>query len=101
MVSTSHLKDHGEDTFKSEELILSNSDPQIKHLNTFWDICFEQCEPPTEDKATQIKDDLYSTLLSTQKDFDAYKISCKAKFSMIDKNEISILKTKINNLENI
>ena len=44
------------------------------------------------------KDDLYSTLLLTQKDFDAYKISCKAKFSMIDENEISILKTKINNL---
>jgi len=26
----------------------------IKHLNTIWDIRFEQCEPPTEDKVTQI-----------------------------------------------
>jgi len=44
---------------------------------------------------------LYSTLLSTQKDFDAYKISCKAKFPMIDENKISILKTKINNLGSV
>ena len=44
------------------------------------------------------KDDLSSTLISTQKDFDAYKISCKAKFSLIDKNKISILKDKINSL---
>ena len=42
-----------------------------------------------------------STLLSTQRNFDAYKVSCKAKFLKIDENEISILKTKINNLGNI
>ena len=47
------------------------------------------------------KDDLSSTLISTQKDFDAYKISCKAKFSLIDKNEISILKDKINSLGDV
>ena len=35
---------------------------------------------------------LSSTLISTQNDFDAYKISCKAKFLMIDENEISTLK---------
>ena len=44
------------------------------------------------------KDDLSSTLLSTQKEFDTYKVSCKAKFPKIDENEIFILKTKINNL---
>ena len=54
MASTSHLKDDKEDTFESEELILSDSDPWIKYLNTLWDICFEQREPPTEDKVTQI-----------------------------------------------
>jgi len=47
------------------------------------------------------KDDLSSTLLSTQREFDAYKISCKAKFLMIDENEVSTLKTKINTLGNI
>ena len=41
------------------------------------------------------KDDLSFTLLSKQKDFDAYKISCKAKFSLINKNESSILKIKL------
>jgi len=34
LVSTSHLEDDREDTFKSEELIKSDSDPWIKHLNT-------------------------------------------------------------------
>ena len=47
------------------------------------------------------KDDLFSTLLSTQREFDAYKVSCKAKFPKIDENEISILKTKIKNLRNV
>ena len=42
-----------------------------------------------------------STLKKTQKNFDAHKISCKAKFSIIDKNEISILKNKINSLSNV
>jgi len=54
MVSTSHLEDDGEHTFKSEELIQSDSDPWIKHLNTLWDVRFEQRESPTEDKVTQI-----------------------------------------------
>ena len=42
--------------------------------------------------------DLFSTLTSTPKDFDTYKTSCKAKFSLIDKNEIFMLKNKINSL---
>jgi len=54
MVSISHLEDDGEDTFKSGELVQSDSDPWIKHLNTRWDIRFEQRESPTEDKVTQI-----------------------------------------------
>ena len=54
MVSTNHLEDDGENTFKYEELIQSDSDPWIKYLNTLWDIRFEQCEQPTEDKVTQI-----------------------------------------------
>jgi len=54
MVSTSHLEKDGENTFKSEELIQSNSDPWIKHLNTFWDTRFKQCKPLTEDKVAQI-----------------------------------------------
>ena len=33
MVSTSHLEDDEEDTFESKELIQSDSDPWIKHLN--------------------------------------------------------------------
>jgi len=48
MVSTSYLVD-GDD-----EIIQSDIDPWIKYLNTFWDIRFEQREPPTENKVTQI-----------------------------------------------
>jgi len=48
MVSTSHPKD------ENEEMIQSDKDPWIKHLNTLWDIRFEQREPPTEDKVTHI-----------------------------------------------
>ena len=48
MVSTSHQKN------EDEEIIQSDKDPQIKHLNTLQDICFEQHEPPTEDKVTKI-----------------------------------------------
>ena len=48
MISTSHLED------EDEEIIQSDTDPWIKHLNTLWDILFGQCEPPTEDKVTQI-----------------------------------------------
>jgi len=47
MVSTSHLKE------EDEEMIQSDTDPWIKHLNTFWDINFEQCERPIEDKVVQ------------------------------------------------
>jgi len=54
MVSASHLEDDGEDIIKSEEMIQSDYDPWIKHLNTLWDIRFEQCELCTEDKVTQI-----------------------------------------------
>jgi len=54
MVLTSHLEDDGEDTFEYEELIQSDSDSWIKHLNTLWATRFEQCEPPTEDKVTQV-----------------------------------------------
>ena len=53
-VSTSHLEDDKEDTFESEELIQSDSDPWIKRLNILWDTHFEQREPPTEDKVTQV-----------------------------------------------
>ena len=35
-------------------MIQSDADPWIKHLNILWDIRFEQREPPTEDKVTQI-----------------------------------------------
>ena len=34
--------------------IQSYTDPWIKHLNTLWDILFEQREPPTDDKVIQI-----------------------------------------------
>ena len=54
MVSVSHLEDDGEDTLDPEELIQSDSDPQIKHLITLWDTRFEQHEPPIEDKITQV-----------------------------------------------
>jgi len=47
MVSTSHPKE-------DEEMIQSDTDPWIKNLNILWDIRFEQREPPTEDKVTQI-----------------------------------------------
>ena len=46
--STSHLEDG------DEEMIQSDTDPWIKHLNNLWDTRFEQREPPTEDKIVQI-----------------------------------------------
>ena len=54
MVSSSHLEDDRENTFKSKELIQSDSNPWIKHLNNLWNIRFEQRKPPTEDKVTQV-----------------------------------------------
>jgi len=48
MVSTSHLEDG------DEEMIQSDADPWIKHLNTLWDTRFKQREPPTEDKVIQV-----------------------------------------------
>jgi len=48
MISTSHPKDG------DEEMIQSDTDPWIKHLNTLWDIHFEQRGSPTENKVTQI-----------------------------------------------
>ena len=35
-------------------MIQSNINPWIKHLNTLWDIHFEQCESPTKDKVIHI-----------------------------------------------
>ena len=35
-------------------MIHSDTDPWIKYLNTLWNILFEQREPPTEDKVTQV-----------------------------------------------
>ena len=35
-------------------MIQSDTDPWIQYLNTLWDIHFEQREPPTKDKVTQI-----------------------------------------------
>jgi len=48
MVSSSHLED------ENEEMIKSDIDPWIKHLNTLWDIRFEKREPPTENKVVHI-----------------------------------------------
>jgi len=54
MISASHLEKNEEDIIESEELIQSDSDPWIKYLNTLWDVYFEHCKPPAEDKVTQI-----------------------------------------------
>jgi len=48
MVSIIHPKDG------NEEMIQSDTDPWIKHLNSLWDIRFEQRKPPTENKVTQV-----------------------------------------------
>ena len=48
MVLTSHPEDG------DEEMIQSDTSPWIKHVNTLWDILFEQREASTEDKITQI-----------------------------------------------
>ena len=54
MVSTNHFEEDEEDNFESEELIQFDTNSWIKYLNTLWDTRFEQYEPPTEDKMTQI-----------------------------------------------
>ena len=47
------------------------------------------------------KDEISSNLISTQKEFSAYKVACKAKFSKIDEKEISSLKTRIVDFEKV
>ena len=47
------------------------------------------------------KDEISSNLVSTQKEFNAYKVACKAKFSKIDEKEISLLKTRIVDFEKV
>jgi len=44
IVSISHLED------RDKEMIQSDTDPWIKHLNALWDTRFKQREPPTKDK---------------------------------------------------
>ena len=47
MISTSHPEDG------DEEMIQSDTNSWIKHLNALWDIRFEQREPPMEDRVTR------------------------------------------------
>src|SRR3954464_10337049 len=49
MVSASPIK-YREDMEYDDSLLEDDDDPWIRHLNTLWDICFEQREPPTDDK---------------------------------------------------
>src|SRR3954465_13422333 len=53
MVSASPLEDL-EDMEYDDSQLEDDDDPWIRHLNTLWDIRFEQCEPPTDDKLVQI-----------------------------------------------
>src|SRR4051812_9135659 len=53
MVSASPLEDL-EDMECDDSLLEDDDDPWIRHLNTLWDIRFEQREPPTDDKLLQI-----------------------------------------------
>jgi len=48
MISASHPED------RDEQMIQSDTDSWIKYLNTLWDIRFEQCEPPIEDRVTKV-----------------------------------------------
>src|SRR4051812_47632347 len=52
MVSASPLEDL-EDMECDDSLLEDDDDPWIHHLNTLWDIRFEQREPPTDDKLVQ------------------------------------------------
>jgi len=49
----------------------------------------------------QKKKNLSSTLEKAQKNFDAHKSSCRAKFPIIDENEIFTLKNKIDIISNV
>lgn len=49
MVLTSHPKED-----ENDGVLQSEDDPWIRHLNTLWDIHFEQLKPPSEDKFIQI-----------------------------------------------
>src|SRR3954468_4507332 len=53
MVSASPLEDL-EDMEYDDSPLEDNDDPWIRHVNTLWDIRFEQREPPTDDKLVQI-----------------------------------------------
>src|SRR3954465_15266084 len=53
MVLASPLEDL-EDMKCDDNLFEDDDDPWIRYLNTPWDIRFEQCEPPTNDKLVQI-----------------------------------------------
>ena len=46
------------------------------------------------------KEEISSNLVSTKREFDAYKVACKAKFPKVDENELSLLKTRIVDFEN-
>ena len=50
---------------------------------------------------SQEKNEISSNLVSTKREFEAYKVACKAKFSKVDENEFSLLKTRIVNFENV
>ena len=71
MVSTSYLEDEDED----KETIQSDTDPQIKHLNTLWDIRFEHREPSTDNKVIQINlhDEVYVKSIFTSKSLPLFK----------------------------
>ena len=43
-----------EDVEYDDSLLEDDDDPWIRHLNMLWDIHFEQCDPPTNDKLVQI-----------------------------------------------
>src|SRR4051812_30874824 len=53
MVSADPLKDL-EDMGCDDSFCEDDNDSWIRHLNTLWDIRFEQREPPTNDKLVQI-----------------------------------------------
>ena len=80
MVSTSHTKDG------DKEMIQLDTDPWIKHLNALWDICFEQREPPTEGKVTQI---------NLRDEANSKPISISESLSLFEKDLISLAREYI------